>query len=52
MRSRGHRPPPLLYGLDVWTDDRMLRIAWAPDGTLEVVASRRGTWEDEALALD
>jgi hypothetical protein len=49
--SRGRRPAPLSYGLDVWTEERVLSIAWAPDGTLEVVTFQRGTWEDEALAL-
>ncbi len=39
------------YEYDTWLDHRMLSVAWEPDGTLEVVVFRRGTWEAEVLAL-
>ena len=50
--GRGAAPPP--NGLDIVRladDARVFSIAWELDGRLELVAFRRGTWEDEALAL-
>ena len=45
------RPAPLACSLDVWLGHRMLSIAWALNGTFEVIVFRRGAWEEEALAL-
>jgi hypothetical protein len=44
-------PALLPYGLDVWRRQKVLSLAWDPDGLVEIVAFRRGAWEVEALAL-
>jgi hypothetical protein len=41
----------LPYGLDIWHGDRVLRVLWADDGTLDVPSFVRGVWEDELLGL-
>ena len=50
--GRQHSRPDLPYGLDVRREGAtVLRVLWANSGAFEVVAFRRGPWEDEALAL-
>ena len=44
-------PVMLPYGLDVWRRQRVLSLAWDPDGRIEVVGFRPGAWETETLAL-
>jgi hypothetical protein len=39
------------HALEVMEDRRLLRINWADDGDVEVVAFERGPWEAAALAL-
>jgi len=41
----------LPYGLDIWHGERMLRLLWADDGSLDVVSFVRGKWEDDVLTL-
>ena len=52
VAPRTRRPALLPYGLDVRAGGRrLLSVAWEPDGAVEVVAFRRGAWEEEALRL-
>ena len=46
-------PNPIMlpYGLDVWRRQRVLSLAWDPDGRIEVVGFRPGVWEAETLSL-
>ena len=44
-------PGMLPYGLDVWRRQRVLSLAWDPDGRIEVVGFRPGVWEAETLSL-
>jgi hypothetical protein len=39
------------HALEVMGDRRLLRINWADDGDIEIVAFERGSWEAAALAL-
>ena len=49
-RQRTRQTMP--YGLEVWHGaKKVLRILWAEDGAIEVVAFVRGPWEAKALAL-
>lgn len=41
----------LSYGLEIWHGELVLRMLWADEESLDVVSFRRGSWEDEALAL-
>jgi hypothetical protein len=44
-------PVMLPYGLDVWRRQRVLSLAWDPDGRIEVVGFLPGVWEVETLSL-
>ena len=51
-RQRAKQTLP--YGLDIWHGaeaEKVLRILWAEDGTIEVISFVRGPWEDEALVV-
>lgn len=51
-RQRTKRMLP--YGLDVWRGadpQRVLRILWAEDGTMEVMNFVPGPWEEEVFLL-
>ena len=46
--------PALPYGLDIFHGaalEKVLRILWAEDGTIEVADFIRGPWEEEAFRL-
>ncbi|MEJ0017298.1 MAG: hypothetical protein WDN25_12155 [Acetobacteraceae bacterium] len=51
-RQRAQAPMP--YGFEVWygtEPDKVLRILWAEDGSIQVASFVRGPWEEEALSL-
>jgi hypothetical protein len=50
--ARQHTRPDLPYGLEVWRGEtKVLGVLWADDGSTAVDRFVRGSWEDEALAL-
>src|SRR6185437_13952729 len=50
--ERQRTRPDLPYGLEVvWQGTDVLRVQWADGGDFEVGYFKRGSWEDEALAL-
>ena len=50
--ERQRAQPDLPYGLDVRHGGaRVLRVLWSDDGSTEVAAFVRGSWEDKALGL-
>ena len=38
-------PHDLPYGMDIWNGDKVLNIAWADDGRVELHGYKPGTWE-------
>ena len=50
--ARQHTRPDLPYGLEVWRGGtKVLGVLWADHGPTAVDRFVRGSWEDEALAL-
>jgi hypothetical protein len=49
--ARQHTRPDLPYGLDIRSQQLLLRIQWADGDAIKVTTFVRGDWEDELLKL-